>query len=481
MKHKRAALAIILLSYAIIVIDISIAITGLPSIQHDFHLSTAHLSWVQNAYALVFGGLLLLGARAGDIFGRRKTFVLGLMLFAASSLFIGLSVNGAMLIAFRATQGIGAALLAPSTLALLSLTFPSGHERTRAFGAYAAVAGAAATIGLVLGGLFAGYLNWRVGFFINPPIATILTILAKKYIPETLPSPSRFDFTGAVLSTIGMSLIVFSLVESTVSSSGVNKTIWLAPIGLVLLLFFILHERRADQPILPLRIFKSRERSGALISRLFFLGAMAPFWFFTSQFLQLVLGFTPEAAGMAFLPTTLVNFASAWFAPKFMIRFGNMRVLLFGLTTCTIGMFWLSQIDSRSTYALGIVGPMLLLGFGQGFSLAPLTAAGVASIQPEDSGAASGAVNVAHQLGGSIGLAVEIFLSALIVHSTGAVVTRSLLATRISAAFTVGAVLLLLSLAAGYLAERGRSLSMTLPAWRSFLLKCTGPFLSIFA
>jgi MFS family permease len=450
LNQKKVALFIILMSYSMIVVDISIAITGLPSIQRDFGLSIAQLSWVQNAYTLVFGGLLLLGARAGDIFGRKNTFVAGLAFFATSSLLIGLSVSGGMLIAFRASQGIGAALLAPATLALLSDTFPSGNGRTKAFGAYAAVAGAAATVGLVLGGLFAGYLNWRVGFFINPPIAIVLFILSKRNISENAPVSGRFDLVGAILSTSGMSLIVYSLVQSTGSGSRVTRMIWLAPVGLLVLTLFFAYEKSAVQPIVPLHIFRNRVRNGALITRLLFLGAMAPFWFFTSQFLQLVLGFSPQAAGIAFLPITLVNFAVAWFTPKLVMRYGNRNVLIFGLLVTTIGMLWLAQLNIKSSYFFAIAGPMLLLGAGQGLVFAPLTAAGVSAVSPGDSGAASGVANVAHQLGGSLGLAIEIFISTILVHGAAGVINHGVLASRISSAFFVGSNFLVIALFATY-------------------------------
>ena len=453
-RKTRYVLAIIVMSYAMIVVDISIAITALPNIQRQFNLSIAHLSWVQNAYTLVFGGFLLLGARLGDVYGRRRTFIYGLLLFAIASFLIGCSRSGDALIAFRAIQGLGAALLAPSTLSLLSTSFPAGHERTKAFGAYAAVAGAAATVGLVLGGLFAGYLNWRVGFFINPPIAVVLVILSRRFIDESDRTKGNFDFGGALLSTIGMSLIVYSLVESTGAGNAIGSAIWLLPAGLAVLGLFIWHEARTPQPILPLKVFKSAERSSAIAGRLLFLAAMAPFWFFTSQFLQLVLGFSPEAAGMAFLPTTIVNFLTAKLAPKFMLKIGSLQTLLIGLVSCTAGMYWLSQLSVQSNYIIAIAPPMLLIGGGQGFVLAPLTTMGVAKVNPEDSGAASGAVNVAHQLGGSLGLAIEIFIASILVKSSSAEIDKGVLASRIADVFTIGSILLLLAIAVIYLPNR---------------------------
>jgi MFS family permease len=305
--RKGPILAIFLAAYTMIVLDISIVITALPQIHRSRGFSPVALSWVQNAYLLAFGGLLLLGARAGDLIGRRKVFIVGLGLFTVASVAVGAAQTEVWLIAARAVQGAGAAILAPSTLALLQTSFDEGPERTRAVSYYAAVAGVASTVGLVVGGIFAGWLTWRVGFFINLPIGVAMMLAAPRFLPETEPRGGQTDAMGAVSSTLGMAALVFGVVHSADAGWADPLTLACVAAGVLLLALFVRSERRASQPIMPLRLFASRERSGAYAARLLFLGAMAPFWFFTTQWLQSVAGLSAVAAGFAFLPTTLPN------------------------------------------------------------------------------------------------------------------------------------------------------------------------------
>ena len=442
--HRTVVLAIVLVSYLMIVLDISIVITGLTKIQADLHFSHTGLSWVQTAYTLAFGGLLLLGARAGDILGRRRMFIAGLALFTAASLAIGVAQSAAWLIIARAVQGVGAATLAPSTLAILSANFPEGQERTRAVGYYGATAGIGATIGLVLGGIFAGWISWRVGFFINLPIGIALMFGAQRYLKETELHSGQFDLAGALSSTLGMTALVYGLIRSTSAGWSDPFTVASLTAGVLLLAFLVFNEWRVKQPIMPLRLFASRERSGAYLARLFFLGGMLGFWFFTTQFLQGVLGFTPFEAGLAFLPTTLPNFAAAMTVPKLTHQFGNGRLLAGGLIVSLIGMAWLSCVSADSTYLAGVALPMILIGIGQGLTLSPLTVAGIAGVEAKDAGAASGLVNVAHQLGGSLGLSILVVVFAAA--GSGTSDAKALLSQRVAAAFTAGTVMLALAL-----------------------------------
>jgi len=411
-QRQRAVLAIVIASYLMIVIDISIVITGLPKIREGLRFSPTSLSWVQNAYTLAFGGLLLLGARAGDIFGRRRMFIAGLSIFTVASAVIGLAPSPAWLITARAVQGAGAAVLAPSTLALLSTNFREGPERMRALSYYAAAAGVGATAGLVLGGLFADLVSWRAGFFINVPIGVALVVAARRYLVETPAAPGRLDVLGAVTSTLGMGVTVYGIVHA--AETGWNDTITIASLlsGIALLVGFIANESRALQSILPLRLFTSRQRCGAYAARMLFLGGMVGFWFFTTQFLQGVLGYRPLLAGLAFLPTTLPNFAAAMMVPRLTQRHGPARVAVVGLGLCGLGLLWLGQASAETLYWTGIAMPMVLIGLGQGLVLAPLTSAAVVDVANEDTGAASGMVNVAHQFGGSLGLAILIVVFA---------------------------------------------------------------------
>lgn len=405
-------LAIIVASYLMIVVDISIVITGLPRIQASLGFSAAQLSWVTNAYTLAFGGLLLLGARAGDILGRRRMFIVGLAVFTTASLAIGLAASATWLLAARAIQGAGAAVLAPSTLALLSTHFAEGPARTRALSMYAAAAGAGATLGLVLGGLFADLLSWRAGFFINLPIGLLLIVAARRHIAETPKHPGRFDLGGAVSSTLGMTALVYGLVRAA-DAGWADLQAQVALLGGALMLVaFVGIERRVSQPILPLRLLASRQRAGAYLARMLFLGGAVSFWFFSTQFLQGVLHLRPLQAGIAFLPVTLPNFVSAMAVPRLARRFGNECLLLVGLLLGVLGLLWLGQADADASYWADVALPMLLIGLGQGLLLAPLTAAGVTGVDREDAGAASGMVNVAHQLGGALGLGLLVLVFA---------------------------------------------------------------------
>jgi len=442
-EGRMRVLAIILVSYFMIVLDISIVITGLPKIQESLTFSPTGLSWVQNAYTLAFGGLLLLGARAGDILGRRRMFIAGLALFTAASLGVGIAQSAAWLIAARALQGVGAAILAPSTLALLTTNFREGPERTRALAYYAAVAGVGASVGLVLGGIVADWLSWRVGFFINVPIGIALMLGAQRYLGESERRSGEFDVAGALTSTLGVTAVVYGLVRSASTGWSDRVTVAALTAGVVLLALLVLNEWRAKRPIMPLRLFASRERVGAYAARVLYLGAMMGFWFFTTQFLQRVLGYGPFAAGLAFLPTTIPNFAAAMMVPRLTRRFGNARLLAGGLTLTLVGMAWLSRVSADSSYLIGVALPMILIGIGQGAVLGPLTVAGVAGVRPEDAGAASGLVNVTHQLGGSLGLSILVVVFAAA--ASGPVDAPELLAHRIAAAVTAGTAMLVLA------------------------------------
>jgi EmrB/QacA subfamily drug resistance transporter len=441
-RRKLAILGVILLSYLMIVLDISIVITGLPKIQETLGFSPVGLSWVQNAYTLAFGGLLLLGARAGDILGRRRMFVLGLGLFTAASMAIGLAQTAAWLIAARAVQGVGAAVLAPSTLAMLSTNFEEGPDRARAIAYYGATAGIGASLGLVLGGVLADALSWRVGFFINLPIGIALMIGVRRYLGETERRTGAFDILGGLASTVGMTALVYGIVRAASAGWTDAATAIALATGLILLALFVLNEARAAEPIMPLRLFISRERNAAYLARLLFLGGMLGFWFFTTQYMQDVLGFSALAAGLAFLPTTLPNFAAAMAVPAMTKRLGNGGLLAVGLALTVVGMAWLSRVAPDSTFLSGVALPMILIGLGQGAVLGPLTVAGVAGVQENDAGAASGLVNVTHQLGGSFGLAVLVVVFATVPHTAPPAVD---LTHRVGAALTASAIMLALS------------------------------------
>lgn len=441
--RKTPVLVIILASYLMIVLDISITITALPHIHRDLHFSLAGLSWVQTAYTLAFGGLLLLGARAGDLLGRRRMFVAGIALFTVASALVGAAQSSGWLIAARGLQGVGAALLAPSTLALLQASFKEGTERTRAVAYYGAVAGIGASLGLVLGGVVTTALTWRVGFLINVPVGIAMALAAPRFLPETERRSGAFDATGAITSTLGMTGLVYGLVRAAETSWSDTTTVISLLLGIVLLAAFVLNERRAAQPIMPLRLFASAERSAAYAGRVLFLGAMMGFWFFITQYLQTVDGYTALEAGLGFLPMTVVNFVVAIRVPQLTKRYGNGLLLASGLAVTAVGMFWLSRLTAGTDYLTGVALPMVLIGAGQGAALGPFTAAGIAGVTPKDAGAASGLVNVAHQLGGSLGLSV--LVTAFAAAGATGLTANALLAHRVSIALTVGSGMLVLA------------------------------------
>lgn len=444
-SHRGALVATILVSYAMIVIDNSIVITGLPSIRDGLHFSSASLSWVQNAYALAFGGFMLLGARAGDLLGRRFIFNLGLGIFTLASFAIGLATSPAWLVCARAVQGVGAAILSPSTLALLATSFSEGPERNRVLGWYGAVGGITASIGLVLGGILADLVSWRAGFFVNVPIGAVLMWSARRYIAETPKQSGRFDIAGAVFSTVGVVALVYGLVHAAEETWLHLGTAFPLAIGLTLLAMFLKIESKAEQPILPLRLFSSTVRSGANAARVLFIGAAMGFFFYATQYLQGVLGMRPMWAGLAFFPSMLANFLGALATPRLTKRFGHNAVLVIMLTTSLIGMGWLGQLGVETPFLLGVALPMVLIGTGMGSTLALLTINGVAGVTTRDAGSASGLVGVAHQLGGALGLAilVVVFATPAIPAGTAANVE---LAHRIGVSLTGAAILLSISL-----------------------------------
>ena len=381
----------------------------------------------------------------GDILGRKRMLVWGLTLFTLASLAIGFAQNPCWLITARAVQGVGAAILAPTVLSLIATTFVEGPERTRALAYYSMVAGAGASLRLVLGGVFADQLSWRVGFFMNVPIGACLILAAKRRLHESELRTSTFDLFGAITSTFGMGALIFGIIRAA-------ETGWSDPLALISLclslilgIIFIINEARACQPIMPLHLFASRQRSGAYLARMLFVGSIVGFFFFFTQFMQEVLGFTPLQAGMGFLPMTIPTFIAAMSVSTLTRRLGNAGLMCLSLSMLAVGMLWLGfAARVEASFWGDLTLPLIILGFGNGATLGPLTIAGVSGVANEDQGAASGVVNVAHQLGGTLGLSilVVVFVAAGAPDLSGV----SLLSHRIDAALTGGGVMLLIAL-----------------------------------
>jgi EmrB/QacA subfamily drug resistance transporter len=404
-------LGVVLTAYLMILLDLSIVYTGMPEIGKTMGMSPVMQTWVQNAYLLCFGGFLLLSARLGDTFGRRRILQFGVVLFTLASLVIGIAQSSYELIAARAVQGLGASILAPSVLAIISVTFPEGSERTRALSWYSIVAGAGASLGMVLGGIFAGLLSWRIGFLVNIPIGIALLFAVARFIPEGERTMGRFDVLGAVASTCGMGLLVYGLVNA--ADAGWRDPVTLASLAfsVFVLGFFLWHESRAEVPVLPLRLLRSRERSAAYLARMLYVGSMVSFFFFTTQYMQQVLGYSALQAGLGFLPVTLLTFVSAMAIPRVTRTVGGVPMLMGALLLIIVGLAWLAQAGADAAY-WQLALPMVLIGIGNGAAMAPLTTSGVRGVGGRDQGAASGLVNVAHQLGGSVGLSMLIVVFA---------------------------------------------------------------------
>ena len=403
---RVAVLAVIMGCQLMMVLDTSIVTTALPHLARDLAFTTSSLSWVQNSYALAFGGLLLLGARAGDLLGRRRVFIAGVAVFTVASLMAGLAPNAVVMIFARILQGVASAFAIPATLALLVQSFPGDEERSRAIGIYSAVIGAGGSVGIIVGGVFTDLLSWRWGLLVNVPIGAVVLLLAPRFLPETKRSQGSLDFPGALAITLGMSSLVLGFVNASEVGWSQQKT-WVPLVlaGLFITVFTVV-ERRASQAVIPLRLFKDTTRSGAYLIRILIVGAMFSMFYFLSQYLQNVLGFDAFTAGMSYIPLTLMFFAMVYVIRPLSKLIGKPVLLLASLIAAALGMLWLSNIDASTTYWPGVVLPLVVLGAGQGVAIILLTEFGMSQVTPDDNGAASGLVNTAHQLGGSIGLAL---------------------------------------------------------------------------
>jgi EmrB/QacA subfamily drug resistance transporter len=405
-RRKRIALFVIATTQLMVVLDATIVNIALPHIQTALSFSTTELSWVLNAYTLTFGGLLLLGGRAGDLLGRRRVLMAGIFLFILASLLGGFAQESWQLLAARVLQGVGGAIASPTALALVTTTFKEGPERNRAFGVFAAVSVGGSAIGLLAGGMLTEWLDWRWVFFVNVPIGAAIVLLAPLFVDESQRRTGRPDIAGALTSTLGMASLVYGFIRA--ADDGWRDSWTLAAFGsaLVLLAAFVLIESRTKEPITPLRMFADRNRSSSYAVMLSLAAAMFGMFFFITIFIQNVFGYSPIRSGVSFLPITAAIFISAGLATRFLPRYGPKPFLVTGITLAGTGMVWLTQLDTGSTYLTGVLPPMLLFGLGMGLNFVTLTLTAVSGVAPEDSGAASGLLNATQQVGGSLGLSI---------------------------------------------------------------------------
>ncbi len=407
--HLRATLILSCLAQFMVILDVSVVNVALPAIRHGLGFSEQDLQWVVNAYTVTFAGFLLLGGRAADLLGRRRVFVSGLVLFALASLAGGLAQSQATLIAARAIQGLGGAVIAPASLSILTTTFEEGAARNRAVGIWGAMGGAGGAAGVLLGGVLTDLLGWRWILFINVPIGLIAALLAERFIAEgrNEAADRDFDLAGALTATVGLSLLVLGIVRTDVTGWGAASTIGLMAAGVALLFAFVVIEGWiARAPLMPLRIWHSRTLSAANLVVLLVGGATFGMWFFASLYLQEVLGYSPIRAGLAFLPMTLCIVAGSVLASRAVIRFGAKRLLVTGMFFQTVGLALFTGIAPGGTYLGDFIAPSLFVAIGIGLAFVPATICAVSGVEPREAGLASGLVNTSRLFGGALGLAI---------------------------------------------------------------------------
>jgi EmrB/QacA subfamily drug resistance transporter len=409
-RNLGLALVVIATAQLMVVLDATIVNVALPHIQRALGFSGSGLEWVITAYALTFGGLLLLGGRAGDILGRRQIFIAGLLVFSAASLAGGFATTEAWLLTARAVQGVGGALIAPTALALITTTFAEGSARNRAMGVYAAMSGGGAAVGLVAGGLLTTYLSWRWVLFVNVPIGILTAAVAPYVLSESARQRGRFDLPGAITGTGGVALLVYGLSNAGTDQAGVShwadaKVVASLAAAAMLLVSFVVIEARTRHALLPLRIFANRSRSGAYLIMLLLGTAMFGIFFFLTIFVQIVLGYSALKSGVAFLPFAAVIVVVSGIVSQVISRTGARPLMLSGAAITTVGMYWFSHIGVHSTYVNGLLGPILVTASGLGLLFVPISLVALNRVGHQESGVASSLINTGQQVGGAIGLA----------------------------------------------------------------------------
>src|SRR5580658_2763543 len=453
MEPKRVnpwlVLVVVGIAQFMVILDNTIVNVALPSIQRGLHFSPASLQWIVNAYTLAFGGFLMLGGRAADLVGRRRLFLIGIVLFSASSLMNGLAGSAGILVAGRAVQGLGGALVTPAALSVLTTTFAEGRERTAALGVWSAIAVGGGAVGLLLGGVLTSLLSWQWIFFVNVPVGVIAIALAIRFVPESRIENARggVDIAGAVSVTGGLVVLVYAQTAGWISV----ETLGLTAIAVALLATFVILEGRLRHPLIRLGIFRMRSITGANSAMLLIAGGLFAMFFFASIYVQEVLGYSALRAGLAFLPVTLGIIAGAGLSNLLIRRVGVRAVGISGMSIAAVGLVVLSRIPVHGTYLGDLLPGLMIMAFGMGLTFVPITLIATTNVAPEDAGLASGLLNTAQQLGGAIGLAV---LSTLAANTTANTISAlghvptpaegaSALVSGFHVAFIVGAGLML--------------------------------------
>jgi EmrB/QacA subfamily drug resistance transporter len=407
-KRRWIALGLLCIAQFVVVLDASIVNVALPTLGEDLSFSQDNLSWVVNAYVLTFGGFLLLGGRLADLLGRRRVFMSGLILFAVASLVGGFAESEGALIAARAVQGLGAAILSPAALSIVTTTFRDGSERNKALGVWGAVAGSGGAAGVLLGGVLTEYVGWEWVLWVNVPIGIAAAMLAPSLIAESRSDSAtrHFDVAGAVSVTAHLSILVYALVEAPDAGWGSVQTIGLLGLSLALLAAFIAIELRSASPVVPFRIFRLGTLRGANVVGVLTGASLFSMFFFISLYMQGVLGYSAIKAGLSYLPLAITIIISAGIASQLVTRIGFKPVLAAGMALIAAGLAWFSQISPDGTFLGDVLGPSLLAAVGLGLAFVPQTIAAVSGVGGHEAGLASGLINTSQQVGGALGLAV---------------------------------------------------------------------------
>jgi EmrB/QacA subfamily drug resistance transporter len=407
-RSKGLALALLAMTQFVIVLDASIVNVALPSIGRELDFSQDDLSWVVNAYTLTFGGFLLLGGRMADLLGRRRIFIAGLILFGLASLAGGISQSDTQLIAARAIQGLGAALISPAALSIVTTTFTEGAERNKALGVWGAVAGAGGAAGVLLGGILTEFLGWEWVLLVNVPIALIAATLAPRLLMESRhEDASSFDIPGAVSVTAGLALLVYGLVNTVDVGWGSGETLGILAAALALLVVFVTIESRTKHPLMPFSIFRLRTLRGANVVGVLLGMSLFSMFFFISLYVQQVLGYEPLEAGLAYLPLSVLIILSAGGASQLVTRVGFKPTLIAGMLLVSVGLLWFSRVSAPDgSYVGDVLFPSMIVAVGLGFGFVTTTIAAMTGTRPNEAGLASGLINTSQQVGGALGLAI---------------------------------------------------------------------------
>jgi EmrB/QacA subfamily drug resistance transporter len=453
LDKRWVALALLCVAQFVVVLDASIVNVALPTIGDALNFSEGNLPWVVNAYVLTFGGFLLLGGRLADLLGRRRVFMAGLVLFAIASLAGGLATNSGQLIAARAVQGLGAAILSPAALSIVATTFRDGAERNKALGIWGAVAGSGGAAGVLLGGVLTETLGWEWVLWVNVPIGIAAAAIAPSLIAETRAEDEirHFDVAGATTITLSLSALVFGLLDAESAGWGSAQTIGTLVAAVLLLAAFVTIERRSRAPLVPFSIFRIRTITGANVVGILVGASLFSMFFFISLYMQQVLGYSPIKAGLSYLPLAVSIILSAGIASQLVTKVGFKPILATGMGLIALGLIWFSQISVHGTFLADILGPSLLAAVGLGFAFVPVTIAAVSGIADREQGLASGLINTSQQVGGALGLAI---LAAVANGIIGSSHDPAVLVEGFQSAFAVGAGFAILGLIATLLLIR---------------------------